>query len=263
LESGGRYIFSSLGSLHLAVRHNEIKMTKALQLILFLLPTLIFGQGFLPLDTLKNYPPEISDKISGPINMVLQVDFNGDNKPDYIVKLDFQQKTKNVYLEYWLTSDFKIFKKKKRYRSSLEFFRFVNIDQDIEPEIFSALGYEDGIDYAFYDLDLKTGKEKLIFYFNPVIINNDKEYWGYPWDIEGIYIKNDKGVTMLYASVNHNIERDGNVEMLKYQKIFPVIFFKGHSIQKTIIGEKIRDRKWLTIEKIKKLCLISTKDNGG
>lgn len=47
---------------------------------------------------------------------------------------------------------------------------FMNLDNDLELEVFYATGYEDGIDYYFKDLDLIHGSENLIFYFNPIII---------------------------------------------------------------------------------------------
>lgn len=61
------------------------------------------------------------------------------------------------------------------------------------------------------------------------------------------------GVTMVYYSVGHDIERDGEITFPENQKILPVIFLMGQSTQPEIGVGEIRNRTWKTIEEIKKI----------
>lgn len=225
-------------------------MTKILQFIFLLLPTLTFGQSFIQMDTLTVYPTEINSKVKGEINKVYQVDFTGDSKGDFIVqtKMDKEGKIKEI----WLTSDFLLFSRISKYVQDYDFMGFINLDNDPEPELYSASGYSDGIDYAIYDLNMKTGQQELLFYFNPVIIDNEKDYWGYPWDTKGIMTRTEDGVTMIYYSTDHDVERDGEITIPENQKILPVIFLTGQSTQPDIPVGEVRNREWKTLEEIKK-----------
>ena len=107
-------------------------MTKILPIILFLLPTLSFGQTFITMDTLTDYPAKINSKVKGEIDKVFQIDFTGDSQPDYIVQTKLDKKGK--VREVWLTSNFLIFNKKLKNYFDLDFMRFINLDDDPEPE---------------------------------------------------------------------------------------------------------------------------------
>jgi hypothetical protein len=218
---------------------------------IFCIPTLAHGQGFIAVDTLTTIPTELTRKLNGQITSVVTVDFTGDGKGDYLVTMASENKHNYEFLEYWITSDFEVFKKKKKYSDGIQYFHFVNLDQDPELEIFSASGYEDGIDYGFFDIDMKLGKEELIFYFNPVIIENGKYHWGYPWDIQNLLTKNSNGTVLIQNSVEHSIVQDGNISFPEDQPFFPVIFFSGHSTQPYEVTE-IESITWLSIEQLKK-----------
>ncbi|MEO9534424.1 MAG: hypothetical protein ABJG68_00170 [Crocinitomicaceae bacterium] len=219
-------------------------------LLTFCFPILTHGQGFITIDTLTTIPTELTDKLNGQISSVVTVDFTGDSKLDYLVTMASEDKHNYEYLEYWITSEFELFKKKKKFNDGIQYYHFVNLDRDPEPEIFSAFGYEDGIDYGFFDLDLKLGKEELIFYFNPVIIEGNKYHWGYPWDIANLLTRNSNGTIQIQSSIEHTIVRDGNITFPEDQPFFPVIFFSGHSTQPYELTE-IESRTWLTIEQLK------------
>ena len=225
-------------------------MTKILQFIFLLLPTLTFGQSFIKMDTLTNYPTEINSKVKGEIDRVYQVDYTGDSKGDYIVQTTMDKEGK--IKEIWLTSDFLLFNRISKYVQDYDFMGFINLDNDPEPELYSASGYSDGIDYAIYDLNMKTGQQELLFYFNPVIIDNEKDYWGYPWDTKGMMTWTEDGVTKIYYSADHDIERDGEITIPENQKIMPAIFMTGQSTQPDIPVGEVRNREWKTLEEIKK-----------
>ena len=225
-------------------------MNRVFQFILFLLPTISFGQSFLPMDTLTTYPTEINSKVNREIERVFQVDFTGDNIGDFIVQTKIDKEGKTT--EFWLTSDLLLFSRISKYIGDYDYIRLINLDNDPEPEIYSASGYSDGIDYTFYDLNMKTGNRELLFYFNPVIIENGKDFWGYPWDTDGVMVRTEGGVTMINSSEDHDIERDGEVTIPRNQKVLPVIFLTGHSTQPEIGVEEIRNRNWKTIEKVSK-----------
>lgn len=231
---------------------NELKMTRILPLLFLLVPTLTFGQSFSKLDTLTVYPSELISKLNEEIDKVYQVDFTGDSIGDYIVQTKMD-KEGNVY-EVWLTSDFLLFHRIAKYVQDYDFMGFINLDKDPEPELYSASGYSDGIDYAIYDLNMKTGQQELLFYFNPVIIDHEKDYWGYPWDTKGIMTWTEDGVTRIYCSTKHDIVRDGEITFPENQNVMPVIFLTGQSTQPDSPVSEVRNREWKTIEEIKKLC---------
>lgn len=212
----------------------------------------VIENDFFNIDTLKQIPNNLQVLIKGEIIRVLKVDFNGDDKSDFICQYKPIANSDNAdYLEDWITSDNKIFKTEKKYFMDFDFLWFVNLDNDSEPEIFSATGYEDGIDYAFYDQNLKTGNNSLLFYFNPVILENGKHYWGYPWDIKDIILKRDSTNVYIKSSIDNDIERDGNITIPKTNKQFPAIFFTGHSTQPNIKVEDVRNIKWMTLDELK------------
>ncbi|MBT30569.1 MAG: hypothetical protein CMO01_12995 [Thalassobius sp.] len=224
---------------------------KYLLILLCYLPIIAKAQGFIATDTLLVIPPELTEMINGEIKSSFSIDFTGDGKVDYLVTAASEGKLNDEVKEYWITSSFELFREKKKFNADIEYYHFVNLDQDPEPEIFSAIGYEDGIDYGFFDLNIKLGTEELIFYFNPVIIENDKYYWGYPWDIGDLIIKKNSEGILIQSSVDHHIIRDGNITFPSNQPHFPVIFFSGNHTQPYEVTE-IKSMNWLTIEELKR-----------
>lgn len=54
----------------------------------------------------------------------------------------------------------------------------------------------------------------------------------------------------ILASINHDIELNGEKEHPANQTILPVICFKGISTQPDVTVEEIRDIKWFSIEEL-------------
>jgi hypothetical protein len=227
-------------------------MTRILLLLAVLFPTWAMGQSFIQMDTLINYPAEISAKVKGEIHQVFQVDFTGDSLADFIIRTKMD--SLGQIEEVWLTSKFLVFSKTKREAASYDFIGFMNLDNDPEPELYRAIGYSDGIDYAIYNLNMKTGRHELLFYFNPVIIENENDFWGYPWDTKGIITSKANGFTMIYCSIDHDIERDGEITIPENQKVLPVLFLSGQSNQPIPIAE-IRNRAWHTLEELTQMVI--------
>jgi len=92
---------------------------KILLFIIISLPSLVFGQAFIQMDTLDSFPNELSKKVTGEINSVVTVDFTGDGKKDFLVTMKSEDKHNYEFLEYWITSDFGIFKKKKKFNDGI------------------------------------------------------------------------------------------------------------------------------------------------
>ncbi len=208
----------------------------------------VFGQGFLLTDTLDYIPKELKDIITSKIEKVISIDIDGDNQKDFIVHSRSEEK--NIYDEYWISSDFRIWFTKTNSGRRIEKVKFLNIDNDPELEVYEASGYEDGIDYLLYDLNLEIGKQEILFFFNPIILEDDKHYWGYPWDIMNILVKNIDGELRILSSLDHEVIREGEVSFPESQTIFPCIFFNGTTSQPNINVEEIRDIKWRTVEEI-------------
>jgi len=132
-----------------------------------------------------------------------------------------------------------------------DFFWFINIDNDPEPEILNASGYSDGIDYWFSDQNIKTGIDEILFYFSPIIVEPNKTYWGYPWDITGLTIKTENAHTKLKCSLDHTISRDDEYTLPEWQKQLPVIVFQGRPTQPDLQTTIIKNYQWLTKKEIK------------
>ena len=239
--------------------HTKKAMNKLISiLILTLSANLLFGQGFVEMDTIKN-PTELTNIFSGLDFQTILVDFNGDGLKDYICQPDYKTESIDPHTEIWINSNFEKVKSIEKYWMDYDFFWFVNIDSDPEPEIFSATGYSDGIDYCFIDQNFKTGKDSILFYFNPVILDTDKTYWGYPWDIKNLILKLENGEIKIKCSLDHNIERDGEITIPDSQSQFPVICFTGKSTQPNINVGQINGFEWLTITEIMNKININEK----
>jgi hypothetical protein len=193
-------------------------------------------------------PLKLKQYLKDSINYVEEIDFTGDNIPDFICKMKLD--SAGMGDEYWVSSNFKKIKKLQYYGNGFHYRWFINLDHDPEPEIYEAIGDEDGADYTFVDQNLKTGKDKTLLYVNPVIIENDKKYWGYPWDIKDFQARTDGKTVELFCSLKHSVIRDGNeVTLPPHQKQMPVVFFKGHPTQK---GEQkgLKNEEWLSLTEI-------------
>ena len=193
-------------------------------------------------------PVKLQQYLKDSINYVEEIDFTGDKIPDFICKMKLD--SAGAGDEYWVSSNFKKLKKLQYYGDGFHYRWFINLDNDPEPEIYEAIGDEDGADYTFVDQNLKTGKDKILLYINPVIIENDKKYWGYPWDIKDFLARTDGKTIELFCSLKHSITRDGNETTLPPgQKQIPVVFFKGHPTQK---GERkgLKNEEWLNLDAI-------------
>ncbi|TPG41964.1 hypothetical protein [Flavobacterium pectinovorum] len=181
------------------------------------------------------------------------IDFDNDLKKDYICSV--YDSKKGVNIEYWITSDYKLFLKNE-FHESINYKFFVNLDNDNLMELFRASGEEDGIDYAFYDI--KNNRLEPLLYFTPMLIDESKSnnyFFGYPWDILEIVISDNK----LLMSATDNVERDGNIFIPKNQDFLPVLFFKGKTTQPEIKFDKKIKSEYVSLEKI--IAIVKAKDN--
>ncbi len=192
--------------------------------------------------------PNLQNIIKETIDSVETIDFTGDQVLDYLVRTAGDKNS--VGFEYWISSDYKIIKKNKYYLDAFHYRWFINLDDDPEAEIYDAVGEEDGADYTIIDQNLITGKDIILLYVNPAIIENGIKYWGYPWDISNIRARKNDHKVQLYCSLDHGIIRDGGWEIdPKHQTQMPVIFFDGHHTQ-DFHPEKVKNMQWLTLKEI-------------
>lgn len=225
-------------------------MKRTIFIFFLLFVSISYGQNLIKPDTLINIPENIASLIQGQIKEVLSIDLDGNGQNDFIVIVDTEQRYK--YEQYWFSSDLKLWIKQLWYEVGIEHIWFANLDEDPTLEVFYATGYEDGIDYYFSDFDLSSGQETVMFYFNPIIIENEKMYWGYPWDISDIKMSHDKG-TQIYVSLEHDLDRLGaEIKRPENQQLFPVVFFSGHSTQPYDQSDLIRQPIWQSIESVGK-----------
>lgn len=160
------------------------------------------------------------------IDKIEQLNFDEDKEIETIITASDETYSK-IY-EFWFKEN-KLLRKIVYPWVSINYKWFVNLDNDNLYEIIRAQGYEDGIDYAIYDII--DNNHKSLLFFNPMLI--DEEYpndlfWGYPWDVNSIVINNKKE---LLVSLDHSIEREDDFSLAINQKILPIIFFQGKSTQ--------------------------------
>lgn len=200
---------------------------------------------------------KIKSIVKNEIISTLSADFTGDGKMDFICCVKLNNNKSEEIKEFWLDSEYRVLKILNKTPYDYDFYWFLNLDNDPDLEIFHAFGYSDGIDYAFYKQNLK-GEDKLIFYFNPVIIDSTDsihKYWGYPWDISDIQIKKINTKVNVLCSVDHDIKRSGEITYSENQILMPVIFFVGKSSQKNSKVEEIRNEKWADLEELQKIIM--------
>jgi hypothetical protein len=199
-------------------------------------------------------PTRIKQLVKGRIAETRTVDFDGDRRPDFIVYVrDDVPIDSEVYgTEIWMTSNFRVVKRTPKYNASADFKWFINLDSDPVPEIVAAFGYEDGIEYSIYKQNFTTGKDTKLLLFNPVLRRDGKNLWGYPWDIVDLQTRRKGNHFELLCSLDHDVKGDfENIELSRWQKAVPVIFFAGESTQpETARVEEIRNIQWLGLQAI-------------
>ena len=216
-------------------------MRSAIIILLITISRFSYGQFVKPSSVLS-IPIEIKTLVPNKITALYEVDFSGDGIKDYIAECD---DNKGSFYEYWITSDHKIFN--IAYLPQEIHYRFVgNLDNDPELEIVRATGYEDGIDYYIAELDSQLQKEKILFFFNPIILKDHINYWAYPWDIEDIQLKESK----IHVSVDHNILRYGEISNPSEQTMLPVLFFNGTSSQPHAKENEINSTTYLSLNQL-------------
>ena len=192
-------------------------------------------------------PKDLISKIQDSLVSVLSIDFTGDGNDDFICSTISNQIKKDL----WITSDYHVVKEQLHYDAYFMFW-FIQLDDDPELETYNAWGYPEGIDYYFVDYDYANKSEKSLCNINPVIIDSTQQqvcFWGYPWDISGIFMKD----AMILTSIEHEISRDGaEIKHPSWQKTLPIVFFKGKSTQPAAEVNSFEYPRYRTIEQLVK-----------
>ncbi len=184
------------------------------------------------------------------------VDFTGDGELDFIVIClpEKKQDENGSYIlgeEYWVTSSRKILLHRTAYPSDHNYLWFKNLDEDPVPEIISAWGFSEDIDYTIKKIDLNAGKIEVLFWFEPVIIEASGNcYHGYPWDINNIECVEENNSVSLLVQIRPRMPNEGkgkftdNQGMPDSQVKMPMVVFRGKSTQPDIAKlEKVKPVK--------------------
>jgi len=155
-------------------------------------------------------------------------------------------KTKGEYNEYWFSNNEEIKLIDKFYSESNKKW-FVNIDDDPALEMVKIISDEGFVDCAFYDIDTQNLKSNIIFNFDPIILNEDKKYWGLSNDISDIILKDKK----LLTTIENGIPDYEEKKMSKNQKKTPIIYFSSDKKDLDIMEEKIGNFEFMSIDEIK------------
>ncbi|WP_337966769.1 hypothetical protein [uncultured Flavobacterium sp.] len=153
---------------------------------------------------------------------------------------------KGEYNEYWFLNDDEIKLVNKFYSESNKKW-FLNIDEDPELEMLKIISEEGSVDCAFYNINTQNLKSNVIFNFDPIILKEDKKYWGYSGDINDIILKDNK----LLTTIENNIPDYEEKKMSLNQKKLPIIYFDSGKKDLDILEEKIGNFAYMSIKEIK------------
>lgn len=155
-----------------------------------------------------------------------EVDFDNDQMKDVIITASDATATEQY--EFWLKNNKVIYEFRYPW-VSINYKWLENLDEDEEFEVIRAQGFEDGVDYAIFDI--RNGKQIPILYFNPALRDDaypGKFFWGYPRDIQKLIINNSKEIL---SSVDNIQSRSDNHIVPSSQKQLPYLLFQGTANQ--------------------------------
>ncbi|MFP3593626.1 hypothetical protein [Chryseobacterium sp. SIMBA_038] len=212
--------------------------------------------------TVKNAAADINvkneNKYNIPSDLKIQsqeeVNINGDPEKEVIITAS-DSAAENTH-EFWFKNG-KIIYQFTYPWASINKKWLVDLDNDDKKEIVRAQGYEDGVDYAIYDI--VDNQQKPVLYFNPVL--QDSRFpgvylWAYPNDITELIINPQKE---LQVSLDNNYQRDDEHIVPDNQKELPFIFFKGQTKQPDMRISKMNQPQSMTLATI----VNSVRNNGG
>ncbi|MNX20845.1 hypothetical protein D3C86_507970 [compost metagenome] len=192
---------------------------------------------------------ELSEKLKREIPKNLKIikteKVNLKNDLNIFICLTLDEKT-GEYNEYWFSNEEKIKQVNKFYSESNKKW-FVNIDDDPELEMVKIITEEGSVDCAFYNINLDNLKPNIIFNFDPIILKNEKKYWGYSGDIDDIILKDKK----LLVTVENNIPDYEEKKMSANQKKLPIIYFESIKNDLNIFEEKTGNFNFMSVNEIK------------
>jgi hypothetical protein len=206
-------------------------------------------------------PKFVRKLVRGNIDKTVSVDFDGNGKPDYIATVTDPSETSESRRtrRLWVNDAHHVVKTTAVSDADTDEFWFLQQRAGTVPLIISAWGYEDGIDYAVVQQNLRGGKDKVLFLFDPVIRENNKLFWGYPWDWSDIVAEQQNRGMAVLCTFNHDLHRDpdegNNQDLPPAQKSIPVIIFTGHTTQPDtakISPERIRSPHWCKIPEMER-----------
>ena len=198
-------------------------------------------------------PEQLKAFLGDSIIKTFSVDFNGDQKQDYITVVNTGLSDEPLTREYWYNSDFRLYRKVDLIIMDYDFKFFINLDGDSIPEIFRAQGYSDGIDYYFTKLNATINDEDVLFYFNPIIKKTEhdqnKYFWGHPWRLKSIFLQKGNSNLKILSALNHNIIKDSEIHYPEDHTCFPIIVFDGEPKSEYDYSEKINNVEWMSLER--------------
>ncbi len=200
-------------------------------------------------------PDLVRQILHAEISQTRTIDFDGDGKLDFIALLNDPNPREGIVgTEVWIRSDGRVVRRLPRYGlGAFDYVWFINLDDDPVPEIISAFGYEDGIEYAIEKENLqKNERPTALFYFEPVLTDPTipgRHFWPSPLDIKDIQARPRGNHFEMLCSLTPLAKSDlDGEESPKRQKYLPVIFFTGKTAQPQGIVEKVGKKEWCDLE---------------
>ena len=206
-------------------------------------------------------PPQWLKDIVPDLQICECVDFTGDGVIDFIalgISSHPASKTGEQPLgdEWWVTSEHRVVVKKTIWESIYNYRWFAHLSDQLQPEMISAYGDPDGINYTIERIDLHSGTFEVLFYFYPILVGSDgRFYYGYPWDIIDIQTRGHGKEMKLRAAIRPREPDNGdgdNYSLPKKQTNMPQIIFFGKSTQPDIARlEPIQSRDFLLLDLVR------------
>jgi hypothetical protein len=200
-----------------------------------------------------------------PFASVVCIDFTGDGQLDFIALAKRSPKADSDLegTEWWIASNGQVIRRAPVYSSDHAYRWFQKLDRDPVPTIISAQGYSDGIDYTVQKLDLKTGKLKRLFYFEPVLVEADgHQFHGYPWDVSRLQTMVRNGDVLLRVEIRprNTFDDESNDNQGNQQQCIPMLFFDGTSTQHEVAARKQSGQgQWVLLDTIVQRTKAKTK----
>ena len=183
--------------------------------------------------------PDLEKLAASPIQRVESVDFTGDGVADRILSVDADVDVPGrtyTTRELWVRSDGALLRSTLLFRTPIWERWFVNLDRDPEPELLTASGYEDGVDFELEDQTQELRAQEGLFRFVPVFrVEGEKPHAvGHSGNLDGARVAGSASDAELSCSFDYAeglLDEAGVAGPPTHpQRLLPIVFFESDTV---------------------------------